>query len=117
MAVEEKNAREEIIEISEKCIKCGLCKELCPVFKAIREEQFSPRAHMILLSNKILDKIIFDCTLCRACEEKCPLNLKLCTAIKKARNVLNIKDKDKPENRKMLERLDKKENPYFNGSG
>ena len=41
--VEEKNTREEIIEILEKCTKCGLCKELCPVFKALREEQYSPR--------------------------------------------------------------------------
>ena len=112
MSIEEKNAKEEITEIVEKCIKCGLCKELCPVFKVLREEQYSPRGHAILLSNKIYDKILFDCTLCRACEEKCPINIKLCTAIKKARNVLNIRGKENEANKRMLEKLNKKENPY-----
>lgn len=112
MEIEEKNAREEIMDIFEKCTKCGLCKELCPVFLALREEQFSPRAHSILLYNKIFDKIIFDCTLCRACEEKCPLNLRVCTGIKKARQVLNIKGKDNPENKKMRDKIMKGENPY-----
>ena len=110
--VEEKNAKEEIIEITEKCIKCGLCKELCPVLRVLREEQCSPRGHAILLSNNIYDSILFDCALCRACEEKCPLNLKLCTAIKKARNVLNLKGKEHDANKKMLEKLNKKENPF-----
>ena len=112
MSIEEKNAKEEITEIVEKCIKCGLCKELCPVFKVLREEQYSPRGHAILLSNKIYDKILFDCTLCRACEEKSPINIKLCTAIKKARNVLNIRGKENEANKRMLEKLNKKENPY-----
>jgi len=111
--IEEKNAQEEIIEIAEKCIKCGLCKELCPVFKILREEQFSPRGHAILLSNKIYDKILFDCTLCKACEEKCPLSLKLCTAIKKARNVLNLHEKENPENAKMVQKIESGENPYL----
>ena len=112
MSVEEKNTKEEIIEIVEKCIKCGLCKELCPVFKAIREEQYSPRGHAILLSNKIYDKILFDCTLCKACEEKCPLNLKICTAIKKARNILNMKDKEHLKNKEMLKRFEEKKVAY-----
>jgi glycolate oxidase iron-sulfur subunit len=110
--IEEKNAKEEITEICEKCIKCGLCKELCPVFKVLREEQYSPRAHMILLSNKIYDKILFDCSLCKACEEKCPLNLKLCSAIKKARNILNLKGRENPNNQKMLKNLAEGKNPY-----
>jgi glycolate oxidase iron-sulfur subunit len=113
MGIEEKNAREEIIEICEKCIKCGLCKELCPVFKVLREEQSSPRGHAILLSNKIYDKIVFDCTLCKACEEKCPLNLKICTAIRKARQTLNLKDKEQEKNKEMLKKLEEVKNPYL----
>ena len=111
--IEIDNAKEEIIEVLEKCTKCGLCKELCPVFKVIREEQYSPRGHAILLSNKVLDKIAFDCTLCKACEERCPFNLKICTAIKRARQILNLKEKDNPENKKMLEKFLKKKNPYL----
>ena len=114
MHVEEKNAKEEIIEITEKCIKCGLCKELCPVFRVLREEQSSPRGHAILLSNKIYDKILFDCTLCKACEEKCPMNLKLCTAIKKARQVMNLKDKEHPKNKDIVKKISEKKNPFSN---
>lgn len=113
MTIEQHNAQEEVIEIVEKCIKCGLCKELCPVFKTILEEQYSPRAHMILLQNKIYDKILFDCTLCKLCEEKCPLNLKICSAIRKARQVLNLKNKEHPKNKEMAAKLGNNKNPYF----
>jgi glycolate oxidase iron-sulfur subunit len=113
IGIEEKNAKEEIIEITEKCIKCGLCKELCPVFKVLREEQSSPRGHAILLSNKVFDKIVFDCTLCKLCEEKCPMSLKLCKAITRAREVLNLKDEEHVENKKMQKRIEEKKNPYL----
>ena len=113
MDIEEKNAKEEVIEIVEKCIKCGLCKELCPVFNILREEQSSPRGHAILLSNKIYDEMLFDCTLCKACEEKCPLNLKLCTAIRKARKVLNLKDQEHPKNKEMVNKIRERKNPYI----
>lgn len=112
MTLELNNAKEEIIEILEKCIKCGLCKELCPVFYVLREEQSSPRGHAILLSNKIFDKIVFDCTLCKACEQKCPLNLEICRAIKKARLILNLKGKENSENKNALKKIENKQNPY-----
>jgi glycolate oxidase iron-sulfur subunit len=113
MDVEEKNAKEEVIEIMEKCIKCGLCKELCPVFKEILEEQYSPRGHAILLSNKIYEDFVFDCTLCKACEEKCPLNLEICKAIRKARQALNLKGKEHPKNKEPLRRFSEGKNPYM----
>ena len=113
MNVEQHNAKEEIIEIAEKCIKCGLCKELCPVFKTILEEQHSPRAHMILLQNKIYDNLLFDCTLCKLCEEKCPLNLKICTAVRKARQVLNLKNKDNLISKAMADKIANNKNPYL----
>ena len=113
MKIELNNAKEEAIEALEKCTRCGLCKELCPVFRALREEQTSPRGHAILISNKIFEKIIFDCTLCKACEEKCPFNLEICKAIKKARQVLAIKGREHEEYKKMLKKIMNKENPYL----
>lgn len=110
---EQHNAKEEMIEIMEKCNSCGMCKELCPVFKIFREEQYSPRGHAVLLSNNIVEKIVFDCTLCRACEEKCPLGIKVCDAIKKARQVLNLSGKENSENKKMLDRVLQKKNPFL----
>ncbi len=111
--IEEKNTREDIIEITEKCIKCGLCKELCPVFKALREEQTSPRGHCILLSNKIFSELVYQCTLCKACELKCPLHLDICRAIKKARTILANREEDNPELKKVLKKIEDKENPYL----
>jgi len=107
------NAREEAIEIMEKCIKCGMCKELCPVLKVIKEEQYSPRGHAILISEDIFDKIVFDCTLCKACEIKCPKNMEICEAIKKARQVLNLKNKENPEAKKLLKKVLDGKNPYL----
>lgn len=111
--IEVSNAKEEILEILEKCIKCGLCKELCPVFKVLREEQSSPRGHAILLSDKIFDKVVFTCSLCKACEEKCPLDLKICRAIRKARFVLNTKSKECSGNQKLVKNLLERGSPYL----
>ena len=88
MTIELENAKEEIKEIVENCIKCGRCKLLCPVFKVMREEQYSPRGKAILLENCNFEKIVYDCTLCKACENQCPANIKICEAIVKARGVL-----------------------------
>jgi len=111
--LEEKNAKEEILEIFDKCNRCGLCKELCPVFKLLREEQYSPRAHAILLSNKVIDEAVFKCSLCKACEKKCPFNLKLCHAIQKARQILNLRGKENPKIKEMLRKINNKENPWL----
>ncbi len=112
MTIEADNAKEEIKEIVEKCIKCGLCRELCPVLKVMRTEQYSPRGKAIVLDNNYVDKIVYDCTLCRACEKKCPLNLKLCEAFIKARKVLVEQKRELSENKEMIENLEKTGNVF-----
>ena len=112
MTVEADNAKEDIKEIVEKCFKCGLCKPLCPVFKIMREEQYSPRGKAIILDNNAYEKIVYQCTLCKACEEQCPLKLKLCDAFIKARKVLVGNKKEISENRKMIENLMKTQNIF-----
>lgn len=112
MSIETDNAREEIREIVERCFKCGLCKELCPVLRVVREEQFSPRGKAIILEGGNYEKIVYDCTLCRACEIKCPHNLKLCDAFIKARGILVSQKKDISENREMIKNLEKTGNIY-----
>lgn len=112
MAVETDNAKEEVKEIVDECIRCGLCKELCPVLRIMREEQFSPRGKAIILDNNFFEKIVFDCTLCKACEAKCPLNIKLCRAFVKARKVLASTEKDIPANEDMIRNLNKTGNIF-----
>jgi len=110
------NLINEIQEILEPCMKCGLCKSFCPVFKILREESSSPRGHSILLSEKTINKIVFECTLCKACEQKCPLDLKICDAIKKAREVLVLKNKELKSNKEMISNIEKTGNPFGNNS-
>ena len=99
------NYREDIKEIVEKCIKCGRCKLNCPVFRVVREEQFSPRGRAILLEKNYFEKLNYDCTLCKSCEKNCPLNLKLTDAFIKARAVLISQKKELPENKEMVKNL------------
>lgn len=111
-SVEAENAKQEIQEIVEKCIKCGLCKSLCPVFRVLREESISPRGKSILLEKKVYDKIVYECSLCKACEEKCPLSLKLCSAFLKARVALAESGKETKENKEMIKNIRHEGNPF-----
>lgn len=105
------NLIEEVSENLETCIKCGMCKSLCPVFKILREEAVSPRGKAIILSDKILNEIIFQCNLCKACEEKCPLKIKVCDSILKAREAMVLQGKELKQNKEMIENFRKYDNP------
>ena len=112
MNIEARNAMGEIKEILSPCIKCGMCKSLCPVFKTLKLEEISPRGHSIMLNEGMLSELVFKCNLCKACEKKCPLNLKICDAMKKAREVLVIEDKGLASNKEMIESIRKNGTPF-----
>ncbi len=107
MTVESENAKEEARGIVEKCMKCGLCKGLCPVFKVMKQETYSPRGRVILLENELYDKIFFECCLCGACEKRCPLNIKLCDAFLKARQALSESGKGSKFAKEVLIKFEK----------
>ena len=111
-SVEANNAKIEVEEIVSKCVKCGMCKSLCPVFRQIREETLSPRGKAIVLSKDLYDMIVFDCSLCKACEEKCPAGVKLCTAFRKARATFSESGKETKENREMIKNIKEFGNPF-----
>jgi glycolate oxidase iron-sulfur subunit len=112
MGAEIDNAKQEAMELCEKCFRCGLCRELCPVLRVEREEQFSPRGKAIMIDNSNFEKIVYDCTLCKACEEKCPIGIKLCSAFIHAREVLVLQGKEIPENKQIIDNLEKSGNIY-----
>jgi len=91
--IEANNLLEEAQDVFENCIHCGKCKSLCPAFKVLKEESISPRGHAINLSQKILENALYQCTLCKVCEETCPMNIKICTAVRKGREALVLKGK------------------------
>ena len=94
MSIEIENLKEEIKEITSRCINCGMCNGVCPVLRILRKEWNSPRGLCILLNQDIFEKVLYDCTLCKACEDNCPLKLNLCDTFIKARNVLVKKGKE-----------------------
>ena len=104
--------REEIQEIVSKCNKCGLCKELDPVFKVLREESISARGKVILFSKGIFDKNLFDYSLDGSCKQQCPFNIDLDRAVRKARQILNLKGRENPDNKKIFKKVKNRENPY-----
>ena len=63
-----------------KCIRCGYCYELCPLFKSYNWESDTPRGKLILIygmitgeikpTQEIVDKI-FQCFYCKSCSDNC----------------------------------------------
>jgi glycolate oxidase iron-sulfur subunit len=64
----------------ERCLKCGLCREVCPAFRALGEERYSPRGRLALLAaaaegedyGAAFRDALDYCLACRACAERCP---------------------------------------------
>ncbi len=67
-----------------RCLRCGLCREVCPAFRATASERFSPRGRLALLEATLdgeppaeefgaafLESLAY-CLSCRACAERCP---------------------------------------------
>ena len=113
--IEANNAIENAKQVLEKCIKCGMCKSLCPVFKVLKEETVSPRGHSILINDDVFEETLFNCTLCKACEQKCPLNLKICDAVRSGREALSLKNKNLQSNEEMIKNVRKTGNPFGSG--
>jgi len=64
----------------DKCIRCGYCYELCPLYKTFNWESNTPRGKLILLHGLISGKIkltkeiaekIFQCFYCQQCSDNC----------------------------------------------
>jgi len=75
---------EEISELLKKCVQCGSCILICPIYRATKEEQFSPRGKLYYLKlkealpekfdeelDKEYAKTIFTCAMCGRCVETC----------------------------------------------
>jgi glycolate oxidase iron-sulfur subunit len=76
------------------CVRCGVCRAVCPSFQLEREESHSPRGRIALI-HAMLDKqlplssIFKDrlatCTSCLACETACPSNVPVTAIIQAAK--------------------------------
>ncbi|MFX1532870.1 MAG: (Fe-S)-binding protein [Promethearchaeota archaeon] len=69
-----------------KCVRCGKCRAICPVFAVTGFETYTARGKNIVMEQALEDKIplddpdlkklIFACAQCQACEEFCPSGTK-----------------------------------------
>lgn len=64
-----------------KCVRCGKCRSVCPVFAEIRNETVAPRGHVFMVQmvrdGKVKpDQAVYDhlgnCLLCETCSVNCP---------------------------------------------
>jgi len=70
----------ELLDNLDRCLRCGLCREVCPAFRATGHERFSPRGRLALLAATLegesfgaaFYETLDYCLACRACAEKCP---------------------------------------------
>ena len=88
-----------IEESWDSCVKCGICRSVCPVFKEKKEEPFVARGHITLIQELIKGSIDFsskkaknylgECLLCTTCVESCPNDAHTDLAVVAARITVN----------------------------
>jgi Fe-S oxidoreductase len=110
--IEAGNLLEEASAVFDACVECGMCKSRCGVFRALREEQYSPRGKSDFARGKIMDKILFECNMCQACEKSCPLNVKVCEAVMKGREAMVLMGKGLAGNEEMMKNVRRSGNPF-----
>ena len=81
-------------KISDKCVKCGKCIQVCTIHQINPDETTSPRGFLDLVGayergklklDKNAKNIFESCFLCTSCVEVCPNSLRVDTAIENVR--------------------------------
>ncbi len=93
------NSNNNILELADRCVKCGLCLPQCPTYHLSRNENESPRGRIALIqalaSHKLkatdenLYRHLDNCLLCRRCERICPSGVEYGRIMDLARQHIN----------------------------
>ena len=91
------NSIESLKEITEKCVRCGICQSVCPVFAELQKETAVARGKVSLIGKALDDEIdysdrlsthVLQCLGCGACSENCPNGVKADELILAARALM-----------------------------
>ncbi|MBL7051662.1 MAG: 4Fe-4S dicluster domain-containing protein [Nanoarchaeota archaeon] len=93
-----------------KCIECGLCKEVCPVFRVLKRESVSPRGFAILQNKEVYNKMFYMCSLCNNCKVVCPYKVDL--KLLETREEVNKESGATDKMKEIIENLRKSGNIY-----
>jgi Fe-S oxidoreductase len=91
------------------CNECGICKSACPMYRIMLKESQSPRGMLIIESKEIKTPLVFNCANCLACKEACPSKVDF--SIERIRQKI-IRESEIEAARKILENIQKYNNPY-----
>ncbi|MFN3975883.1 MAG: (Fe-S)-binding protein [Aquificaceae bacterium] len=84
------------LDLAQKCVKCGLCKSVCPTYPYIEQEGGFARGRLALAQMVVKGELPLtsqvakqwdECAMCRRCEWICPNNVEYKEVMVKARNM------------------------------
>ncbi len=84
---------DELLKEIQKCVRCGKCRALCPVFKATLKEPYVARGRLHIIEKYNLSptrkylEILSICLLCGACESTCSNKVHVVDIVQKARSL------------------------------
>jgi Fe-S oxidoreductase len=114
------NDLKNLEEYIKRCMRCGFCRAVCPVFEEIGIESLVTRGKLAILEGIIEGKLeptegaarrIFQCTICKNCYEECPAGVEVDRIISEARVFLSKKFPS-PAFDRITNNLIEKNNPY-----
>ena len=80
-----------------KCVRCGLCRSVCPIFREIKNETAAPRGHVFLVEmlrdeevapSPEVVKRMNRCLLCESCFVNCPSGIPVPEFVAETRSAL-----------------------------
>jgi len=90
-------------KLADACVRCGLCKTVCPTYAVKLDEAYSPRGRIFLVKALAEGKVDLspetvkrwdECTLCRNCELICPNGVDYKDLLVKVRKTANDRRRD-----------------------
>jgi glycolate oxidase iron-sulfur subunit len=101
----------DLKQLTDRCVKCGMCLQQCPTYALTRDEAESPRGRIALIQGLVngqlaysekLDTHLGNCLKCRACERICPSMVPYGELIDLAQTYIEQAHRHRPFARRLL---------------